>query len=382
MNTVFYADANAGLPVTARHLDQLCKRLHAVDGNPSSIHTIGRRARTALEEARRHICNYLKIDPNQFIFTSGGTESNNLIIRSCVATASTPHVIYSDGDHPSVRATVEQLHRRGLCRTDKIPLDHDGIIQQEQLAAMLDNNTVLVCLTHANSETGVINDVARIARMVKQQQPRVHVHCDTVQTLGKLNLRGYFADSEIDSAAFSAHKLGALKGSGGLYLKDSHNLQAQLSGGSQEQQHRAGTENLSGIISFALVVTTLAERLPRWQQHVTQLKDAFCRELLKIAGAAVHGSSEHCLPNTVSFHIDGVGGEDLVLALDLAGFAVSSGSACSNGIARNSRVLQAMGYDERVAANSVRVSFTAQGDRHDIERMVQVIVATTQRQRA
>ncbi len=373
MNTTLYADANAGLPVTARHLNQVCKRLLAADGNPSSVHALGRKARIALEESRRDICNYLKITPDQFIFTSGGTESNNLVMRACLDAGKAPHIVYTAGDHPSVRTTATRLQEQGLCRVDKLPLDRDGIVQQAELSQLLSTDTVLVCLTHANSETGVINDVVALAQRVKELQPQAHVHCDAVQTLGKLDLRGFFNDTAIDSAAFSAHKLGALKGCGGLYVKDSHVLPAQISGGSQEQQRRAGTENLSGIISFGLVIAALEEQLPRWQQHVHQLKTVLCTELADIPAFVVHGSQEHCLPNTVSFHIEGVRGEDLVLALDLAGFAVSSGSACSSGIARSSRVLMAMGYEESVAGNAVRVSFTSQGDRRAVVSMAAVI---------
>ena len=373
MNTSLYADANAGLPATARHLDQVCKRLLAADGNPSSVHVFGRKARIALEESRRSICHYLKITPDQLIFTSGGTESNNLVIRACLVADKTPHIIYTAGDHPSVRTTVTDLREQGLCRIDQIPLDRNGIVPRDKFAQLLCADTVLVCLTHANSETGVINDVVALAQLVKDLQPQAHVHCDAVQTLGKLDLQGFFNATAIDSAAFSAHKLGALKGCGGLYVKDSHALPAQISGGSQEQQRRAGTENLSGIISFGLVVAALEERLPRWRQHVQQLKNILCAELANIHNLVLHGSRAHCLPNTASFHIDGVRGEDLVLGLDLAGFAVSSGSACSSGIARSSRVLKAMGYEENVASNAVRVSFTTQGDRHDIIRMAAVI---------
>ncbi len=371
---ILYADANAGLPVTSRHLAQVCARLLAADGNPSSVHTCGRKARIALEEARRAICDYLQIGSEQFVFTSGGTESNNLVIRARLAAGKkTPHIVYTAGDHPSVRTTATCLHEQGLCRIDKIPLDRHGIVQRAALASLLCDDTVLVCLTHANSETGVINDVAALAQLVKELQPQIHVHCDAVQTLGKLDLRGCFARTVIDSAAFSAHKLGALKGCGGLYVKDSHALPAQISGGSQEQQRRAGTENLSGIISFGLIVAALAERLPHVCQHVQQLKDTLCAALADIPHAVLHGDPAHCLPNTVSFHIDGVRGEDLVVALDLAGFAVSSGSACSSGIARSSRVLKAMGYGENAASNAVRASFTTQGDRHDIARMAAVI---------
>ena len=370
---MLYADANAGLPTTARHLDQVGKRLLAADANPSSIHAFGRKARIALEEARQQVCIYLGITPDQFIFTSGGTESNNLVINACTTNTSNPLVAYTAGDHPSIRTTVQQLTEQGRCRSKQIPLDSDGYVQHPALEEVLRDKPALVCLTHANSETGVINDITAIAQQIKAWQPQTHIHCDTVQALGKLDLRGFLAKTALDSSAFSAHKLGALKGCGGLYVKDSHALTAQLCGGSQEQRRRAGTENLIGAISFGLTVAALPEQLPLWQKHVQQLKNTLVSALARLPSTCIHGSRSHCLPNTVNFHIEGVRGEDLLLALDLAGFAVSSGSACSSGIIRSSPVLEAMGYDTNIASNSLRVSFTNQGDQHDISRMVQVL---------
>lgn len=373
MNTAFYADANAGLAISPRHLDRVCKLLNAADGNPSSVHAYGRRARVAVEKARQEICGYLGITSDQFVFTSGGTESNNLVIRAFLTGASS-HLLISAGDHPSITATAEHLRDQGLCSFSVIPIDKHGLLQVDELQNLIQENTVLVCLTHANSETGIINDVEQVAQKIKEFNPATHVHCDAVQMLGKVDMQGHLASSGLDSVSFSAHKLGALKGCGGLYLRDKHALRyGQLSGGSQEQNRRGGTENLSGIISFGFLVASLPERLPLWQRHVSRLKSQLVTALLDIPGLVLHNDTNVCLPNTVNFHIEGVKGEDLILNLDLAGIAVSSGSACSSGIARPSHVLKAMGYSDQAASNSIRVSFAAQGDTRDIERMVAVI---------
>lgn len=361
----FYADANAGLLVSTRHLEQLSRRLLEVDGNPSSIHSFGRRARVAIEQARRDICHYLALETDQLLFTSGGTESNNLIIRSVIENNNIPHIAITAGDHPSITTTAEQLQSRGQCTVDVIAIDHEGIVIDQQLAQTVRDETSLVCLTYANSETGVINDVNALAKKIKQLNGQVHIHCDAVQMLGKMPL---VIGEHIDSASFSAHKLGALKGCGALFIRRPTELREQFSGGSQEQNLRAGTENVSGIISFALIVKALPERLPRWQQQVEALKN----RLLTNARLTVHGHRQSCLPNTINFHIDGVRGEDLVVNLDLAGIAVSSGSACSSGINRPSRVLTAMGYSSEVANNSVRVSFN-DGNIQDVDRLCQIL---------
>ena len=361
----FYADANAGILVSARHLEQLSRRLLEIDGNPSSIHSFGRRARVAIEQARRDIGSYLAIESDQLFFTSGGTEGNNLIIRSLIEKKKVPRIAITAGDHPSITTTVEQLQSRGQCTVDLIAIDHQGIVIDQQLAQVVRDETTLVCLTYANSETGVINDVNALATKIKNLNRQVHIHCDAVQMLGKMPL---VIGEHIDSAAFSAHKLGALKGCGALFVRRPHELHGQLSGGSQEQNLRAGTENLSGIISFALIVNALPERLARWQRRVEALKD----RLLASSQLIVHGHRQHCLPNTVNFHIDGVQGNDIIVNLDLAGIAVSSGSACSSGINRPSRVLTAMGYTDEVANNSVRVSFS-DGNEQDVDRLCQVL---------
>lgn len=361
----FYADANAGLPVSARHLEQLNRRLLASDGNPSSIHSFGRRARVAVEQARRDICRYLAIDTDQLLFTSGGTESNNLIIRNIVDKINVPRIAISAGDHPSITTTAEQLQAKRQCTVDVIAIDHQGLVIEQQLAQIVQEQTALICLTYANSETGVINDVNAIAERIRQLNRRVHIHCDAVQMLGKMPI---VIGDQIDSAAFSAHKLGALKGCGALFVRRPNELHCQLSGGSQEQNLRAGTENLIGIMSFALIVNALPERLARWQRQVETLKN----RLLANEWLTVHGHRRHCLPNTVNFHIDGVRGDDIVVNLDLAGIAISSGSACSSGINRPSRVLTAMGYSEEIANNSVRVSFN-EGNEQDVDRLCKVL---------
>ena len=374
---MFYADANAGLPASERHLEQVLRRLQESDGNPSSMHARGRKARVAIETARRDICSYLQIDSREkFIFTSGGTESNNLVLHAFTAvkplssdSATLPHILISAGDHPSIRNTAKLLASQGRCTFDIIPINHVGILELNKLKELVRPNTMLACLTHANSETGIINAVEDVAKAIKELNQQTHVHCDAVQSLGKLKLN--YQDSQLDSVAFSAHKLGALKGCGGLYFNNRLPV-AQIIGGSQEFNLRAGTENLAGIISFGCIVKALPEQLPRWHQHVMGLKSILLEELASMNALLFAGDSP-CLPNTVYLHLPNVSVEDLILSLDLAGIAVSSGSACSSGISRPSTTLTQMGYESQIASNALRVSFCNQGTSDDVKRLASVL---------
>ncbi|MDE3270060.1 MAG: cysteine desulfurase family protein [Pseudomonadota bacterium] len=373
---MFYADANAGVPSSERHLKQVFRLLQESDGNPSSMHKYGRKARVAIETARRDICSYLHIDSEKFIFTSGGTESNNLIIHAFAAphaqSSELPHILITAGDHPSIRNTAQTLAEQQRCALDTIPITKAGIVAVEQLPKLVRPNTVLACLTHANSETGVINPVADIASAIKELNPNTHVHCDAVQALGKIELNDSLStNAQLDSASFSAHKLGALKGCGGLYLKNSL-PRAQMYGGSHEFNLRAGTENLAGIISFGCVVKALPDQLSRWQQHVAGLKSILLEELATTDALMLAGDSP-CLPNTVYVHLPRTKVEDLILNLDLAGIAVSSGSACSSGISRPSTTLTQMGYDSQIASNALRISFGQQGTADDVKKMLVIL---------
>ena len=371
MSEIFYADANAGLPTTSRHLARVFALLQKVDGNPSSIHQYGRRARVAIEKARRQISDYLQINSEQFLFTSGGTESNNLVLRSFAGNEK-PHFLISAGDHPSVVSTAKLLEEQGLCSCSTIPINRHGILQVEALPALVREETCLACLTHANNETGIINDVEAVARVIKSLNSQTHVHCDAVQALGKIEVD--YQQSDIDSASFSAHKLGALKGIGGMYVREREILTPQISGGSQELRMRAGTENIAGIISFGIIVSELSQTLKQWQEHVHRLKMVLLSELKKnLPDLYLFAGESPCLPNTVYLHLPYVPVEDLLLNLDLAGIAVSSGSACSSGIHRPSRTLLAMGYDEYVASNAMRVSFSTHKEVQDVVRLVQIV---------
>jgi len=378
--TDIYLDANATAPVAPSHYDQVAALLKQVDGNPSSIHARGRNAKIALENARSAVAALLGARSTEVIFTSGATEANNMAIQGVVGRQSKPHILVSGAEHSSVREVATVLVERGLCTLDMAPVTKAGAVDVVGLLQLVRPDSALVAVMLANNEVGTINDAASIAAAVKAKAAAAHFHCDAVQGLGKLDL-GWLATSKIDSAAISAHKGGGFKGIGALYLKSGSKLAALLAGGGQERARRPGTENIPGIVSFGLIAAAIKKR-GLWSDRATQT--ALIARLGDIPGLILHGEPVEglCLAGTLNFHIEGVGGDDLLLNLDLAGIQASSGSACSSGAARPSPVLLAMGYSEWVALNSVRLSWLEELTPVAIERVVKVLSDTITRVRA
>ena len=386
MNTL-YADANATYPVDPAHYDAVAARLKRVDGNPSAIHGQGREAKVALEAARGALASLLGVRGADLVFTSGATEANNLAIQGALLRVITshggalPHAVCSAGEHASVREPLQLLAERGLCTLDVAPLRPAGDVDGEALCRLIRPETALVCIMHANNETGVVNDVRRLAQEVRAIAPGAHFHVDAVQGLGKLDLRWY-GGAGFSSAAFSAHKIGAFKGIGALYLAPGTKLARLLAGGGQERGRRPGTENMPGIVSFGIRAAELTpETIAELHNRMARRRAELLAALATVPGLVVHGSAPEMLPNTVNFHVEGVPGEDLLLNLDLAGIQASSGSACSAGVARPSAVLAAMGLGEWVALHSVRVSLAADASPALVPAMLAVVAAVAARRR-
>jgi cysteine desulfurase len=368
-----YVDANATYPVDPKHYDRVAQLLKDVDGNPSSIHARGRGAKVAVEAARASVARLLGAKPLDVVFTSGATEANNLAIQGLfgrlaagrgMSAGAPPLLIVSATEHSSVLEPARLMAERGLCRLAVAPVGRDGVVDTAALLALVDATTAMVAVMHANNETGAVNPIRELAAAIKAKNPGVHLHVDAVQMLGKADL-GWYAGAAVDSAALSAHKLGGFKGVGALYLKPGTKLSLLIAGGGQERGRRPGTENVPGIVSFGLRCDEIHGKELAAAEAMRAKRRLWLDALRAVDGAHVHGSTADdpavALPNTVNFHVDGVAGDDLLLNFDLAGIHASSGSACSSGANRPSHVLVAMGYDEWVALNSVRVSFAAIG---------------------
>ena len=393
--TQIYVDYNSTGPLDDAHLDAVLAALRQFDGNPSSQHATGRRAKVAVEDARNHVANLIGCRSQEMIFTSGATESNNLVIQGVVGKSwdlqgpsslsiqAPPHVVVGATEHPSVWELAQVLAERGRIRLSVAPVDQNGVIQRAELRALVDHDTVLVAVMLVNNETGAIQPVAELADLAKAKNPLLHFHTDAVQAMGKIDI-SWLAKSKVDSAAFSAHKIGAFKGVGGLYLRAGTKIQGLMLGGGQERARRPGTENVPGVISFGLMAQNLGAGVAGVDGEAAAVgersqQQALLAALGRIPGAKIHGDPVQGVANTVNFHIEGVPGDDLLVNLDLAGIAASSGSACSSGVGRPSHVLKAMGYSDWIALNSVRISFGARGGAGDVDRIAEVLEKTVKR---
>lgn len=338
MTQPVYLDYNATAPLRPEALDAMTAALSTV-GNASSLHGFGRQARRTVEDARERVAALVGARPAQVVFTAGGTEANNQALRACGRT----RVLISAGEHDSVLQAVPQALR--------IPLRRDGLVSLAKLASLLAEEPApaLVSLQLANNETGVMQPVAEAAALAREFGALVH--CDAVQAAGKVPVD--FALLGIDLMTLSAHKLGGPQGIGALVVADDVELRPLLRGGGQERGRRAGTENVAAIAGFGAAALAARQGLGRLQVW----RDAFEAELMALGPAVtIFGAAAQRLPNTTCVALPGLAAESQLMALDLAGVAVSSGSACSSGKVAPSHVLAAMGATEAEAQAALRIS--------------------------
>lgn len=362
-----YLDHNATTALDERVLAVMQPYLQGTFGNPSSVHRYGRQVRAGLDQAREQLAGLFGVNASQLVFTSGGTEANNLALYGVVTAASTPgHIIIGATEHPSVMQTALFLERLGW-QVDKLSVDDAGQIQLDQLPGLLQDNTRLVSVMMANNETGVITDIAAIRAMM-QDHPAI-LHCDAVQALGKVRLD--FPSTGVDLMSLSAHKIYGPTGAGVLIKAGNLDLQPLYKGGSQEFGLRAGTENVAAIVGFGhaaeLVISDGLEEQARLLRLRLRLEQNLCAE---IPGVVIFARQAQRLPNTVFFSVPDIAGEMLVMALDEAGFAVASGSACSSRQNTPSHVLLAMGVDAELAQAAIRVSLGRENDIETVDRFV------------
>ncbi|MBF0462210.1 MAG: cysteine desulfurase [Magnetococcales bacterium] len=367
---MIYLDHNATSPVHPHVLEGMLPFFTERAGNPSSVHGAGRAARQGLDEARRRVAVLLDVHESQIVFTSGGTEANNMALFGYAARCKfRGHLVTSAVEHPSLLQVCERLKRYGMAVT-VVGVDGNGCVRPEEVFAALRADTILVSIMHANNETGVVQPVAEIGQGCRTRSPAVAFHVDAVQTVGKIPVR--FAALAVDMLSLSAHKFGGPKGVGALVIDKSFVLDPLLVGGGQERGRRAGTENLPGIVGCGLaaerVQTAMAaehHRLQQLQKHLEAGLQAAIPECLIFGQqAAVR------LPNTTALGISGIHGETVVMNLDLAGFAVSSGSACGSGRSQPSHVPTAMGMTSDLASSMVRVSLGWNTAPEDVEQFV------------
>jgi cysteine desulfurase len=345
---MFYLDHNATSPVDPRVTEALLPYLGERYGNPSSVHRAGRLARAALDRAREEVAALVGAQPGQVIFTSGGTEANNLALLGSAGRLPHGRLAVSTVEHPSVLAPAEALAEVGW-RLDWLPVDADGRLR---LAECRFDGVALASLMWANNETGTLQPVVAFADRVRAAGGIAH--SDAVQAAGKVALD--FPSSGLHAMTLSAHKIGGPKGVGALVVDRALDLAPQLRGGGQERGARSGTENLPGIVGFGVAARLARESLEAYARATRALTDRLLDGLRQLPGVTLFATGAERLPNTLMFALAGFDGEALLLALDAEGLAVSSGSACHSGSGEASHVLRAMGVETPVARGAIRVS--------------------------
>ncbi|MDX8382963.1 MAG: cysteine desulfurase family protein, partial [Ghiorsea sp.] len=362
----FYLDYNATCPQLPAVSAAMQDAASQAFGNPSSMHWAGRGARRMLDDARDQIAKYFNTESGSVVLTSGGTESNNMAIQGVVGQHDTGHIVVSAIEHPSVLLTVETLveqHQGWSCSSVKP--DADGMVDAEAMIAAITDDTKLVCLMWANNETGVLQPVAEVVQACRERN--ILVLIDAVQALGKFKVD--LDALNADFVSFSAHKIGGPRGVGALVVRRGAQLASLLIGGGQERGRRSGTENVAGCVGFAEALGTLD------YSQLSGLRDSFEEQLQQaIPDVRFFGQSHTRTANTSMFSIPGLEGETLLMQMDLAGFAVASGSACSSGKRDPSHVLMAMGVPHVQAKGSLRLSFGAEHSEEANQALVEALL--------
>jgi len=369
-----YLDHAATTPIRPEVLEAMLPYLAEHQGNPSSIHASGRRARQALDEAREEIAAHLGAKPREIVFTASGTEADNLAVRGVAwaASARGRHLVTSAVEHKAILNTTAMLERHGFEIT-AVGVDRYGRVDPDEVAGAITDRTTLVSIQSANNEVGTLQPIAEIGAICRARGVAFHV--DAVQSAG-------FSPPDPDAwqatlVSLSAHKLYGPKGAGALYVRQGTAMLPQTSGGSQERQRRAGTENVPAIAGFGVAIRLAHADPPRLEP----LRDRLIAGATALDGVALTGHPTERLPNSASFVIEGVEGGDLVAALDLEGIEASTGSACTTGSVEPSHVLLAMGIDPQRARGSLRLTIGRDTTEAEVDRTLEVLASVIGRLR-
>jgi cysteine desulfurase len=352
-------------------VEAMARVLRDCPGNPSSVHAEGSAARAQVDRARAKVASVLGVEPDDVLFSGGATESNNTAL-CCVAPArgsGRRHIVASSAEHPSVEAPLAALEASGW-RVTRVPVDTDGLLDAEDVARAIDDETALVSILWANNETGVIQPMAAIAERVRARG--VPLHVDATQAIGKIRVD--LREIPVDLLSLSAHKFNGPKGVGCLVVRGGLTFEPLLRGGPQERRRRGGTEDVAGIAGLGEACALAERELPERAVRYALLRDRLWEGIqAKIPQARCNGAAQRLLPNTLNVQFAGAAGEVLLQALDLEGVAVSSGAACASGSIEPSRVLLAMGRSREEARASLRLSVGHGVDEAQIDRVLALL---------
>ncbi len=378
MKTI-YVDNNATTRVAPEVVEEMSPYFSELYGNPSSMHFFGGQVQTKVEEARERVAGLIGARPQEIIFTSCGTESDNTAIMS--ALESNPekrHVVTTRVEHPAVKNLVGQLKREGYLVTE-LPVDRDGLLSMDEVSRVIAEDTAIVSVMWANNETGVLFPVEEIANLAKRRGAIFHT--DAVQAVGKIPIN--LVESQIDMLSLSGHKLHAPKGIGVIYVRRGTRFSPYIIGGHQEEGRRGGTENVPYIIGMGKACELAANHLEDMNVRVKGLRDKLENGLLgKIPNSIVNGDRDQRLPNTSSISFEYVEGESILLKLSDKGICASSGSACTSGSLEPSHVLRAMGVPFTAAHGSIRFSLSSYNTEEEIDFILKVMPPIIEKLRA
>jgi cysteine desulfurase len=339
-------------------------------GNASSLHQFGTEAKEALEESREKIAKFINAKPSEIIFTSGGSESNNLTIKGLMYANKKKgnHIITSKIEHHAVLETCEYLEKQGF-KVTYLDVGKDGLVNPEDLKKAITNDTVLVSIMHANNELGTIQPIEEIGKICKEK--KVYFHTDAVQTVGKIPVD--VKKLNVDLLSCSAHKLYGPKGVGFLYKKQGINVEPLIHGGGHEHGLRSGTENVAGIVGFVKACELAQKRMDKEIAHLKKLSEKLQKGVLAIEKSYLNGHPDKRLPGTNNFRFDYIEGESLILRLDMKGIAASTGSACSTKSLEPSHVLKAIGLSHVQAHGSLRLSLGKDNTEEEVDYLLGVL---------
>jgi cysteine desulfurase len=367
-----YLDHNATTPLDPVVADRMAQTLRDVWGNASSVHHFGQQAKAVLDEARASVSSFLSADPSEIVFTAGGTEADNIAIRGA-AEALEPsgrkHLITCGIEHEAVLTTMKAMARRGW-RVTTLPVDTSGIVSVDRLRDAITDDTALVSIMHANNEIGMVQPIAELAAVAHERGALFHT--DAVQSAGKLPLD--VRALGVDMLSIAAHKFYGPKGAGALWVKRGVRLLPVMTGGRQERNRRAGTENVPALVGLGVAAELARRKVDTEAPRLGGLRDRLEAGILSaIPGTERNGAASPRVPNTTNISVERVEAESLLIGLDLAGIAVSSGSACSSGTLEPSHVLKAMGYPHARTLGSIRFSLGASNTDADVDRVLEAL---------
>ena len=367
-----YIDHAATTPLDPEVAEAMARIFRETHGNPSSIYAEGRAARAAVDRARDEVAATIQAEPSEIVFTSGGTEADNLALRGALKARREERdgLITSAVEHHAVIDTARDLERYAHVRVDVVGVDRYGVVSPAAIRDAIDERTSLVSVMHANNEIGTIEPIAEIGAICREVG--VTFHSDAVQTVGALEVD--VRKIPVDLLSINAHKFYGPKGVGALYVRRGTRIATMQTGGGQEKGRRTGTENVAGIVGMGVAMRIARARRAAESPRQAQLRDRIIAGVRgRVRDVVLNGHPTERLPNNVSFCIPGTDGESLIVALDLEGFAVSSGSACTSGETEPSQVLLALGLDRELAKGSLRVTVGRSTTEEQVDRFVEAL---------